>query len=338
MTKTSPSPLRVFFLLCVIRAIAPFAAQAEASRNKQLQQPAAGLININKLAVWVQSDGLTAFNPFTRQAAHSLPWGVVYPYGIAAGLVYADGMVWGGFVQDGQAPALRVGGSTVQTGLQPGAILATGVAEDPAAVGVNRVWRYRRDWQTADLTPEAYTLLISRPGAASRTFQFDTAELKAVSDSLRAVYEKDKQEWPWQKGAPFYDANHNQRMDENEEPGLLDAAQVVWYVANDLDPQRTLALYGSPPIGLEVQVTCWGYDHPDLENSIYRRTRILYKGTQTTPAAAVIDSMAVGLYSDIDIGSYDDDHAGRTLPRSCNRFAGSLLDVRRSGLRLRLVG
>ena len=41
-------------------------------------------------------------------------------------------------------------------------------------------------------------------------------------------------------------------MDESEQPGLLDAQQVIWLVANDLDPQLTEALYGSPPIGIEI--------------------------------------------------------------------------------------
>ena len=286
------------------------AAYAKANDRQEAGGPAAGLININKLTIWVQADGMTAYNPFTQPYASQIPWGAIYPSDVPAGLVYVDGMVWGGFVRDGQSPALRVGGNTWLTGLQPGAILASGVAEDPADAHVNRVWRYRRDWQTADLTSEAFTLLVSQPDAALRHFRYSTDELKAVADSLRSRYGEDRLEWPWQKGAPFYDTNHNNLMDENDEPGLLDAAQVVWYVANDLDSERTLALYGSPPIGLEVQVTLWGYDQPDLENNIYRRTRIIYKGTQSTPASAVIDSMAIGLYSDIDIGSYDDDLAG----------------------------
>jgi hypothetical protein len=310
MNKRFSALFVIFSLVLVSRALAPCPAKAKSTDGPPIEKPAAGLININKLAMWTQSDGLMAYNPFTQPDQSQIPWGVIYPYGVPAGVVYGDGLVWGGFVQDGQTPALRVGGSTWLTGLQPGAILPSGLAEDPAADIVNRVWRYRRDWQTADLTPEAYTLLVSRPGAASRHFQYAPAELNAVADSLRAAYAKDKLAWPWQKGAPYYDANHNDIMDENEEPGLLNADQVVWYVANDLDPQRTLALYGSPPIGLEVQVTLWGYDQADLENSIYRRTRIIYKGTQSTPASAVIDSMAIGLYSDIDIGSYDDDLAG----------------------------
>jgi len=280
-------------------------------KNNQAEKATAALININKLAMWVQSDGVSACNPFYQTNTAAIPWGAIYPHGIPAGLVFADGLVWGGLVHDGQEPKLRVGGYNYYSGLQPGAIVTPGVAEDPADPQVNRIWRYRADWKTADLTAEALDILISKPGASSRNFQFSADELNAVADSLRLAYEKDKHDWPWQKGAPFYDTNHNGIMDENEEPGLLDAAQIVWFVANDLNPQLTQALYGSPPIGIEMQVTLWAYHHDsDIENSIYRRVRLIYKGTSMTPLNATIDSMAIGLYSETDIGDFADDFGG----------------------------
>jgi hypothetical protein len=285
--------------------------KARHENYNQAEKAMAALININKLALWVHSDGISAYNPFRQTSVTAIPWGAIYPYGIPVGIVYVDGFVWGGFVHDGQEPILRVGGHTWNTGLQPGAILMPGIAEDPADPQVNRIWRYRSDWRTADLTSEAFDILISRPDASSRQFQFSTEELKAAADSLRIAYEKDLDDWPWQKGAPFYDTNHSGIMDENEEPGLLDAAQIVWFVANDLNPQLTQALYGSPPVGIEMQVTLWAYHHDsDIENSIYRRVRLIYKGTNTTPSNATVDSMAIGLYSDIDIGYFGDDFGG----------------------------
>ena len=286
-------------------------AGVEMESGQNAASAAAGLLQINNLAVWTRADGMTAFNPYTGPNNSQLPWGAIYPANTPAGLVYIDGMVWGGMVHDGEEPVLRVGGSTWLSGLQPGAILSPGVAEDPAGAAVNRVWRYRPDWRSADLHAEAFTLLASRPDAALRRYQFSEVELKAAADSLRTAYERDRREWPWQKGAPYYDTNGNGLMDGDEEPGLLKAGQVVWFVANDLDPQRTREFYGSPPAGLEVQVTLWGYgQEAGLENTVFRRLRLIYKGTRTAPAGAAIDSMAIGLYSDIDIGSYDDDMAG----------------------------
>ncbi|MCH9006609.1 T9SS type A sorting domain-containing protein [candidate division KSB1 bacterium] len=285
---------------------------AETYEKHQTEEPMATLININKLAMWVQSDGISARNPFWQINGTAIPWGTVYPQGMPVGVVFTDGFVWGGFVQDGQEPTLRVGGHTWPvSGLQPGAILSSGIAEAPNDPQVNRVWRYRSDWQAADLTFEAFDILISRPDASSRDFQFSQGELNAVADSLRMAYEKDLQDWPWQKGAPFYDSNNNGIMDENEEPGLLNAPQVVWFVVNDLNPELTQALYGSPPIGIEMQVTLWAYNHDiDIENSIYRRIRLIYKGTDTTPSNAIIEGMAVGFYSEVDLGSFRDDLAG----------------------------
>jgi|GEM_PF-6553091 len=180
----------------------------ETLENSQTEKPMATLININKLAMWVQADGLSAHNPFWKRNETAIDWGAVYPRGIPVGVVFTDGFVWGGFVHGGEEPALRVGGHTFRTGLQPGTISSPGIAEDPNDPQVNRVWRYRPDWQTADLTSEAFDILISRPNASSRDFQFSQEELNAVADSLRLAYENDLQDWPWQKGAPFHDTNH----------------------------------------------------------------------------------------------------------------------------------
>jgi hypothetical protein len=269
------------------------------------------LVNINNVAMWVRSDGYSGNNPYS-QNSNAIQWGITYPRGIPVGLVWVDGFIWGGFVKDGQEPELRVGGHNwASSGLAPGAILSKGVAENPTEPDVNRIWRYRPDWQTADLSDEAFDILASRPNASERQFRFTKEELQTVADSLRSAYEKDLNTWPWQKGAPFYDTNNNQTMDAGEEPGLLNAHQVVWFVANDLNPELTQALHGSPPIGIEMQVTLWAYkDDPDLENSIFRRVRVIYKGTNSTPMNANIDSMAMGIYSEVDIGNFGDDFAG----------------------------
>lgn len=146
-------------------------------------------------------------------------------------------------MKDGRTPELRVGGQTYNSGTVPGRIISRGVAEDPNSPDV-RIWRIRKDWQTADLRQDAAEFL---------NVSFRNVAEEQVA-TLRAQYKKDWKEWPWQKGAPFYDTNHNGIMDENEEPGVAFADQVVWFVVNDLNPTKTDSLYGSPPIGLEMQV------------------------------------------------------------------------------------
>ncbi|MBI1806270.1 MAG: hypothetical protein HYR76_04365 [Ignavibacteria bacterium] len=264
--------------------------------------PASTLLNINNLAMWVRDDGLMERRPTDLNA------GVSFPRGTST-IVYAGGLVWGGLVNDGTSPALRVGGQTYNYGTVPGRIISKGVKESADNPDVH-IYRIRRDWDKADLTQDAA--------------EFNDKALAAVTpgdiQQLRALYKRDWLEWPWQKGAPYYDRNHNGVYDPDpsglydktkDEPGLGGADQVVWFVANDLDPSAARGLYGSPPVGMEMQVTCWGYARSDeLGNVIFERYRIIYKGTASTPPDAKIDSMYLAKWVDPDLGDYGDDFAG----------------------------
>ncbi|NOY76662.1 MAG: hypothetical protein GXO76_02200 [Calditrichaeota bacterium] len=292
-------------------------------------EPLHTLLNINKIAHWIQADGISAHDPYTNGS------GVYFPRGTyGAGVIYTDGLVWGGYVQDGQQPSLRVGGTTYTTGLIQGAILSPGTAENANAPDV-RIWRIRPDYRTADLRQDA-----------AEYFEKSLNEISSSDvEVVRKQYETDWEEWPWQKGAPFYDTgyvnangdtvganngvldwgedtNHNGYLDPGEDangngvldaekPGLAGADQVIWFVANDLNEGRTLGLYGSPPIGLELQVTLWGYNRTDaLGNVVFKKFRLIYKGTAATSPDAYIDSMYVAQWSDPDLGEYSDDFVG----------------------------
>ncbi|NIR48442.1 hypothetical protein GWO43_08475, partial [candidate division KSB1 bacterium] len=261
--------------------------------SKPTGEPMATLININNFSMWIRADGLSASNPFTGGD------GAVFPRGTAP-VVYTDGIVWAGFVKDEETPELRVGGHKFVAGTVPGRILDRGVPEDPNAPDV-RIWRIRKDYQTADLTRDA---------AEINNVPVDEVT-KAQIEAVRQQYEKDRNEWPWEKGAPFYDDNGNGALDPGEEPGLVNADQVVWFVANDLDSTAVESFAGSPPIGLEMQVTLWAYNQPSvLGNVIFKRYRLIYKGTAATPSNAHIENMYLGQYSEPDIGDYTDDFAG----------------------------
>ena len=76
-------------------------------------------------------------------------------------------------------------------------------------------------------------------------------------------------------------------------------------------PLRPASDYGSPPIGLEVQETDWAYAATNpLGNMIFKKSRIIYKGTVNTPHSATIDSMFILQWADPDNGQYSDDFAG----------------------------
>ncbi len=269
--------------------------------------PISTMVNINNLAVWFRADGWSARNPATGNS------GGMFPRGNPVGVIFADGLVWSGLVQDGQSPVLRAGGQTFAIGTVPGRIISKGVAEDPNAADV-RIWRIRRDFATANLRPDAADIFTLTLGNVTET---DEAR-------IREQYSKDWLEWPAEKGAPFYDSDddgiYTPKLNTDgtpvlfpdaDEPGLADADQVVWFVANDLSPGATAGLYGSPPIGIEMQASLWGYARTDaLGFVVFKRYRLIYKGTEDTPDGATVDSMFFAQWVDPDLGSAGDDFVG----------------------------
>jgi hypothetical protein len=292
-------PLILVFFIFLLTILSPPLKATEKKHSHDsisslLGSPTATLLNINQISSWARNDGWNARDPFTGNAGLTFPRGIV-------GAIFQDGILWGGKVIDGRTPQLRVGGQTYSTGTLAGRILSRGVAESPFDTVV-RIYRIRADFRTADLTQDAAEL--NRVSLNKVT--------PAMVASVRSQYEKDWNEWPWQQGAPFYDANSNGTRDAFEAPGVANADQVVWYVANDLNEARTLALYGSPPFGIEMQVTQWGYRATGVPwaQTILKRVKLIYKGTATTPDSARIDSMFVAQWSDPDLGDAGDDFAG----------------------------
>ncbi|MBI9071784.1 MAG: T9SS type A sorting domain-containing protein [Melioribacteraceae bacterium] len=205
-----------------------------------------------------------------------------FPQGSNANLVYASGLVWGAKIND----ELRVGGSTFNSGLQPGAILDNGKAEDPSSENV-RVFRVRPDWETAELSN-------------------DLSYNETDQEVYRNQYQKDWNEWPAEKGAPFNDVNNNGIYESTIDiPGVPGANQTLWYVANDLNPEKTNGLYGSLPMEIEVQVTVWGYSSTDLLNStMFKKYKVINKSSNT------FEDMYFSFWTDDDLGDSADDLIG----------------------------
>lgn len=257
-------------------------------------------ININNTVVWMRSDGLSARAPGGAS-------GVIFPRG-KVGVIYRDGLVWGGIVQDPDTarPQLRVGGSTYISGLQPGNIITSGTMQsDPVAADPNdpqfRVWRIRRDWETLSASDPQVIL------DAGEVNNIDTSQVTpAMAQALLAQYQTDWENWPVDLGAPYYDNNENGSYDPTiDEPGIAEADQVLWLVVNDMDTSATNQLYGSPPIGIECQITMWGYNSlAGLENTVFRQYKISNK------SAFSIEDMYLAQWADPDIGQGFDDVAG----------------------------
>lgn len=256
------------------------------------------VMDINNVSIWTKADG---WHPNTHLGVSA----GTYPKGTTT-WAWAAGWLFGGKVSDGKVPVVRVGGNLDRPGMQAGRILtdATGKVtgrEDPGAPDV-RIWRVRPDYETADLKDDAANFY-------DKAFKDVTS---AEEEAVRTQYDKDWKEWPAPKGAPYTDVNNDGKYDPDVDiPGVLGAGQTIWTVANDLSESQSGQFYGSPPTGIEFQLTMWAYaSSTPLNDVVFYRGRYIYKGMTTTPASATIDSMYIAKWADVDLGDWTDDFVG----------------------------
>ncbi|MBU2494445.1 MAG: T9SS type A sorting domain-containing protein [Bacteroidetes bacterium] len=244
------------------------------SLSKTDGSPSYTRFNINRTSTWIKNDGETDI----QQSGNS---GFIYPKGSNKAVFFQSGFVWGGKVNG----EIRVGGSTYNQGLLPGAVV-NGVREDETAEHV-RIYRVRRDYKTGDLSQEA-------------------ADEGLTNAEVYAQYEKDWNEWPAAYGAPYEDINGNGSYEAATDiPGEPGADQTVWFVANDFDPVTAQVLYGSLPLGLEMQATVFGYNQTGaLGSMLFRKFLLINK------SADDIEEFYVCMWSDPDLGDAGDDYAG----------------------------
>lgn len=134
--------------------------------------------------------------------------------------------------------------------------------------------------------------------------------------AIREQYKKDWHEWPWENGAPYHDANGNEKYDPDPDgngrydigediPGFPGADQTIFFVANHSDEKRAKQFYGSPPTKFEMQVTIWGYNRTEpLGNTIFKRYRLINKSEYD------YTDMYCGIWCDPDVGNAGDDFVG----------------------------
>jgi len=232
-------------------------------------------ISINQILMWIINNGSTSHNPLTGGS------GLEWPKGSGKYVIFQDGLVWGGKVQG----EIRIGGSTYNMGLQAGNIKPDNTAD--ANNEVHRIYKVRK------VTRSQYETML--PDEQSRL-------------------EEDFRLWPVQFGAPFTDAD-NDGIYTPDFDGWLDGEdvdtpwfigdEVLWFVSNDLDGQRTSNLYGSPPIGVEVQTLVWGYNQTGpLGNMVFAKYTVINKGTDD------LEDAYFALWSDPDLGDAGDDFVG----------------------------
>ena len=288
-------------ILAIIILVAPvslFAQQKNSSPVIQKQSgdviPSYELFNINRMSFWLRNDGLSG-------SARNGEAGVYFPRRLAS-VSKQDGIIWGARVNDNDPskPEIRVGGQTYISSTVSGYITQTG--PNPQASAAQPIYRIRRDYK--DLSESSLEVILE----AAEFYQIEPSEVtQKQARSIINRYAHDWHNWPGHLGAPYYDLNGNGSYDKGiDEPGLAEADQVIWMVTNDLDVNKSVAFAGSPPIGLEIQTTMWGYagDSGTLADIAFQRYRFInHSGYQ-------LDTMFVARWADPDIGDGENDFAG----------------------------
>lgn len=215
--------------------------------------------------------------------------GLFYPKLSGKTTVFTSGFLWGAKITGDSIP--HVGGSVYRTGLQPGRILNSGQPWNQLISSNERMYRVRYD--------------VFPGGPYVDLMEESIIEGKSVQE-IRMQYETDWIQWPAALGAPYKDVDGNGTYNSSVDiPGYSGAEQTIWYVANDLDPSLTTFMYGTLPLGIEVQVTIWNYLNFEPLNHVYFRQYKLINKSNTT-----FNSMYVSMWADPDVGNANDDFAG----------------------------
>ncbi len=128
----------------------------------------------------------------------------------------------------------------------------------------------------------------------------------------------DLADWPTGLGAPTMDADGNMidltdqplasRVDRKvnlgagERPAIL-GDQMLWWIMNDRGNQHTRT--DTPPMGVEVHGTAFAFNTAGaIGNTTFYKYRIMYKGS------VPLEDTYMGLFSDPDLGNYQDDYVG----------------------------
>ena len=223
-------------------------------------------VSINEVKMWIGNNGYGSHNPYTDGPGFFWPGGE----DSAIGAVFQDGLVWGGKVNG----EIRTGGSTYRSGLQPGYILPDGTPADSGALS-SQVWKIRKNWQ--DL-PQG---------------------------TGRDQYEFNYNHWPVETGIPWLDANSDGDYTPGIDRPVIYGDEMLFNAANDFDTTTARYLYGSDPMGIEMQCITFAKDTSTaLKDAVFKKYKVINKGNST------ITDMYLSYWTDDDMGDANDDYIG----------------------------
>ena len=253
------------FIILILSSLIFLSMNDSSSLKKPLTNDYYYYIAINEIMMWISNNGSGSHYPSTGA-------GLFWPGGVKAtkSAGWGDGLVWGGYVLD----SIQVNGNTHRQGLQAGKILHDGTADNPN-LPKYRVYKLTWDWETLPQGPE------------------------------RESYERDYNEWPVEDGAPWIDIDGDSMYTPGVDEPKIYGHEMLWYVSNDFDTARCNYTYGSNPIGLEFQVTTYGYLADWIFGDIlFKKYLIINKGDN------IVENMIFGYWADPDLGDPGDDYVG----------------------------
>lgn len=125
-------------------------------------------------------------------------------------------------------------------------------------------------------------------------------------------FEDENENGVWDTGEPFEDYNQDGNYNgpdgeivTGEDPPMRLGTEMAWYVMNDWHPSYHSNLWGTPPMGLEVQVLVYtlslGANYEDIQ---IHRTTLINKSGET------IEDSYYASWMDADVGRANDDYVG----------------------------
>jgi hypothetical protein len=263
-------------LLLLLLVIASSGLCAQQTLPKARTENISARISPANLTMWFSNNGILSYDRLRTGA------GLEWPTGSGKYLAFTEGLLFGC-----RNPEPSVGGANYISGLQPGNILASRQASDPADPA-HRIYKVRR---------------------------MDRAYFENLNNAEQTHYILDFQEWPVHLGAPWIDGNGNGIYEPDFDAWLagtpgqdspkFPGTEAAWFVANDLDTARTRKLHGSNPVGVEIRMLIWGSSEMGFPaNTLVRDVKLINR------SGATLHDVYLSWWVDPEVGDAMDDFVG----------------------------
>jgi len=129
-------------------------------------------------------------------------------------------------------------------------------------------------------------------------------DMNPATDEEKFILNYSYDNWPGEYGAPFTDVDNDNQFTRGVDVPRVLGDETLWFVANDFDTAASRWIYGTDPIGVELQSTTYGYKNIELSDIIFKKYKLINK------SGAEISDMYFGYWSDPDLGYANDDRVG----------------------------